>query len=293
MTRLRFLSTILPERGSDPMPALRTAEWINLLFFGLLGALALIVPMPRSRRVAALSIGVSGAGLAVAAQFLCSFLPPLTASIVRDWLPAPLILAAYHQGGQFFSTPMESLQSGLLRLDRRLIAFLGRASGMREVPRSMRVYFEAAYFFCYPLVPMAVGVLYLTHMRRCSDEFWAIVLPPTYLCYAMIPFFPTLPPWLLEAEQKVGGGGNVVRAANFFIVRHFSIKANTFPSAHVAASVATALALIDFVPFAGLVFLWMAISIAISTVSGRYHYALDAVLGAILATATFALTKSL
>ena len=115
------------------------------------------------------------------------------------------------------------------------------------------------------------------------------MLPPAYLCYAMIPFLPTLPPWALDRGRTAGG----VRAANFFILRHLSIKANTFPSAHVAASIAAALALLQFVPFAGFIFLWIAISIAISTVTGRYHYALDAVAGAALAAATFAVTRLL
>ncbi len=275
------------------MPFVRAAESINLLFFCLVACLALVVPLQRTRRVAILLIGALGVGLLVAAQFLGRFLSPLAASVVRDWLPAPMILLAYHQGGQFFSHPMESLQSALLRFDRRLFAFLGRSLGMNEVPRVLRVYFEVAYFFCYPLVPMGVGVLYVTHLRGRADDFWAIVLPPTYLCYAMIPFLPTLPPWALNGDRTARGTVAGVRAANFFILRHLSIKANTFPSAHVAASVATALALLDVSPIAGLIFLWIALSIAISTVTGRYHYALDAVAGAALAAVTFTLTKSL
>ncbi len=275
------------------MPVLRTAEWINLIFFCLVGGLAFLVPLKRTKRVAILLIGGLGVGLVVGAQFVGRVLSPLAASVVRDWLPAAMILLAYHQGGQFFSRPLESLQSGLLRFDRRLFDFLSRSIGASEVPRLVRVYFEIAYFFCYPLVPMGVGVLYLAHMRGRTDDFWAIVLPPTYLCYAMIPFFPTLPPWALNGGRNSVGGEDGVRAANFFILRHLSIKANTFPSAHVAASLATALALLEFVPFAGLVFLWLAISITISTVTGRYHYVLDAVTGTVLSAATFALTKSL
>ena len=275
------------------MPAVRTAEWINLFFFCLLGGLALLLPLQRTKRIAVLSIGTLGAGLVLAAQFLGRFLSPLAASVVRDWLPAPMILLAYHQGGCFFSHPMKRLQSGLQEFDRRLFAFLERSLGMNEVPGLVRAYFEIAYFFCYPLVPMGVGVLYVTHMRGHADEYWAIVLPPAYLCYAMIPFLPTLPPWALDRGRIAAGGDDGVRAANFFILRHLSIKANTFPSAHVATSVAAALALLQFVPFAGFIFLWIAISIAISTVTGRYHYALDAVAGAALAAATFTVTRLL
>ncbi len=275
------------------MPVVRTAEWINLFFFCLLGGLALLVPLQRTKRVAILFIGALGVGLVLAAQFVGRFLSPLAASVVRDWLPAPMILLAYHQGGRFFSHPRERLQSGLQEFDGRFFAFLERSFGMSEVPGPVRTYFEIAYFFCYPLVPMGVGVLYLTHMRGLADDFWAIVLPPAYLCYAMIPFFPTLPPWALQGDRTASGRSDGVRAANFFILRHLSIKANTFPSAHVAASIATALALAQFVPLAGLIFLWIAVSIAISTVTGRYHYTLDAVAGAALAAAAFAVTRLL
>ncbi len=271
------------------MQALRAAEWINLLYFCFLGGLAFLVPMRGSRRFAVLLIGALGTGLVAVAPILIRFITPLAASVVRDWLPALLLLAAYHQGGQFFTRPMEPLQNALFRVDQRLFAFLRRSLGMDEMPRLARAYFEIAYIFCYPLVPMGVGVLYLAHMGRYSDEFWAIVLPPSYLCYAMIPFLPTLPPWQVGAQRAAMGAEKGLRGANFLIIRHLSIKTNTFPSAHVAASVATALALLHLVPLVGLVFLWMAVSIAIGTVSGRYHYTLDAVMGAAVAVATFAL----
>jgi membrane-associated phospholipid phosphatase len=272
---------------------MRNAEWINLLFFCAMGGFSLLRPLRRSKRTAVLVIGALGAGVSIAAQYADHLLSPLAASIIRDWLPAPLILAAYHQGGQFFSRAMEPLQSALVRIDQRLFTLLKRLFTTNEVPRSLGIYLEVAYAFCYPFVPMGVGVLYLSGFRDCVDGFWAIVLPPTYLCYAMIPFLPTLPPWQLCAAQTAGAGAGGVRGANFFILRHLSIKANTFPSAHVAASMATALALIHFVPAAGLAFLWVAVSIAVSTVAGRYHYVLDAVFGAALAAAAFALATSL
>ncbi len=91
------------------MPAVRTAEWINLFFFCFMGGLAFLVPLRPFRRSVILLIGALGAGLVAAAPFLNCVLPPRAASIIRDWLPAPLILAAYHQGGQFFRRPLESL----------------------------------------------------------------------------------------------------------------------------------------------------------------------------------------
>jgi membrane-associated phospholipid phosphatase len=69
---------------------------------------------------------------------------------------------------------------------------------------------------------------------------------------------------------------------NLFILRHGSIHLNTFPSAHVAATVGASLVLLQWVPVAGVVFLLISLSIAAGAVLGRYHYALDVIFGAML-----------
>jgi hypothetical protein len=50
------------------MPPVRTAEWINLLFFCFMGGLAFLVPLRPFRRAAILLIGAVGAGLVVFRQ---------------------------------------------------------------------------------------------------------------------------------------------------------------------------------------------------------------------------------
>jgi membrane-associated phospholipid phosphatase len=75
-----------------------------------------------------------------------------------------------------------------------------------------------------------------------------------------------------------------VRAFNLWILQRGSIQANTLPSAHVAITGACALSLLRLGPlWAGVIFLWIAVSIALGAVSGRYHYALDAILGFLVA----------
>ena len=120
-----------------------------------------------------------------------------------------------------------------------------------------------------------------------STIFWAVVLPPTYLCYGLVPLLPTLPPRMLAGEGSLSSSPAKLRALNLWVLRHASIQANTFPSAHVAASVAVALELLWRAPWAGAGYLWVAISIAVEAVAGRYHYAADALLGAGLALTGF------
>ena len=90
-------------------------------------------------------------------------------------------------------------------------------------------------------------------------------------------------------ERRFGRRPSKMRVLNLWILRHASIQVNTFPSAHVAATIGASLALLRLVPLAGLVFLWVSMSIAVGAVVGRYHYAADALIGAGLAAAVFLL----
>ena len=58
-----------------------------------------------------------------------------------------------------------------------------------------------------------------------------------------------------------------------------SIGFNTFPSGHVAGSLAVALAVSEAVPAATIPMLVGAALISVSTVIGRYHYAVDGIAG--------------
>jgi membrane-associated phospholipid phosphatase len=66
-----------------------------------------------------------------------------------------------------------------------------------------------------------------------------------------------------------------------------SVQWNTFPSGHTAASVAAALAVAGHSLVAGMVLGLVAVSIAIGSVVGRYHYAADAIAGVSVAIVAF------
>jgi membrane-associated phospholipid phosphatase len=152
------------------------------------------------------------------------------------------------------------------------------------------LYWEIAYFFCYPLVPGAIAVLYALNLRSSVDFFWTVVLPPTFLCHLIVSFYQTHPPWkFLDCATQFGK----IRRLNFLVIRHASIQLNTFPSAHVAASMAVAFAMLSLHLLTGLIFLFLAISITAATVLGRYHYSADALLGFLLALGWFGIAALL
>ena len=65
---------------------------------------------------------------------------------------------------------------------------------------TVREYLELMYLFCYPLVPIAFGVVYLASGGAGvdsvlpTDRYWSIVLLSSYLCFGVLPWIPTRPP---------------------------------------------------------------------------------------------------
>jgi hypothetical protein len=271
---------------------MRTAEWINLVFFSFFIVASWLRPLTSGRRIAILVIGTTGIILIMVAQFADQFFSPLAVSVARDWLPAALMPMMYWQAGRFSSRVNESFQTRLLQLDEKLLGGwmprLATKSSYRWIAASL----ELAYLSCYVLVPMGLGVLYLAEMRQHSSEYWSVVLPATYPCYAFTAFVQTLPPRLLVMDSMRPIEGKI-RSFNLWIVRRVSIHLNTFPSAHVTSTLGGSLVVLRFVPSVGLAFLIISIGIALGAVQGRYHYAADVLLGATLAVVVYTLEVTL
>ncbi len=267
---------------------MRTAEWINLAVFSFLTALAWYQGLEVRRRTSVTVIGLSAVAVTLISGLLVDrMLPPLAASVARDWVPSVLLLMVYWQAGQFFTRIDAKVQSRFERLDRRLVTPVLGWCVRRPAGRAALAWLELAYLFCYPMVPFALAALYLMRRGGEADHFWSVVLPATYLCYLLVPFIQTLPPRMLDQPKPIAPPPTGIRKFNLWILQHASIHANTFPSAHVAASMACALVLLRFNTGVGLSFLFVATSIALGAVAGRYHYAIDAIAGTLVALAAF------
>jgi len=264
---------------------MRTSEWIQGGFALILTLAAWLRWIPSSRRWIVTLLAAVAIGAIAAARYATNFLSPLEASILRDWLPVVLLLIPYWQTGQFFLGPDENIQTWLIETDRRLLKLI--APAITSMSRPLHLAMEYAYLSCYPIVPFGLATLYAAGYRSQTDTFWFLILVPTYICYAITPFFPALPPRSLS-QQLITPNTNMGRSLNLQLLKYGSIHAISFPSAHVASSLGLALALLHFAPPAGLVFLVIAIAIAIAAVAGGYHYAIDILLGAAVAMLVFA-----
>jgi membrane-associated phospholipid phosphatase len=265
----------------------RRAEWIAAGYF-----LYLLLPVwlraPKAART-----GLTLEALIAAALVVVVSRVPETwlGAIVRDWAPGVYLLAGYWLPGRLFTTFNERLERWLMARDRE---WLGESLASSPPPSASALfaYLELTYMLCYPLVPVAFGLLYFSSSVAATalDRFWSAVLTAVFICYGLLPWLPTRPPRaFLPPDTR---SGSALRKLNLHVLNHASIQVNTLPSGHVAAAVAAALAVGTFMPAAGAVIGVLAVSIALAAVLGRYHYAADAVLGALTALAAFAITES-
>jgi membrane-associated phospholipid phosphatase len=269
---------------------MRTSEWIQVGFALILALAAWIQPLlgpplPIRKRWIITWLGLVpliAVSLAIASARV---LPALYVSILRDFLTVALFLVPYWQTGQFFQKPNHKLEQRLLTFDRWLMPRTAATSGTART--GFGLVLEIGYLFCYPMVPLALGVFYLIGQREHVGSFWLVVLIATYLCYAFTPFVPAYPPRDLAAPKKGPAQVGKARVFNRWILKHGSIHAISFPSAHVASSFAVGLVLARFSPLWGAIFLVLAVWISLGAVIGRYHYALDVLLGAATAMIVF------
>jgi len=275
------LVCFLTRSGLAIKPPMRTSEWIQAGFAVILVLAAWIRPLAARRRAVIAIFAAIAVVTVLLGRLSVYVLAPRQASILRDWLPVALMLVPYWQTGQFFTGPNQKVQGWLVESDRRLAKFLHRDT--LTFGRYTRLTMEWAYSLCYPLPLAGLAVLYAAGMRRYTMTYWPIVLLPTYLCYALTPLVPALPPRDIAGKTSAAGARTKSRVFNLWILQNASIHAISFPSAHVACALAISFVLLHYVPVAGVVFLVMAIWIGVAAIVGGYHYAIDVWLGAALA----------
>jgi membrane-associated phospholipid phosphatase len=256
----------------------RTSEWLTIAYFAYLGLLALARPAMTGRR-RALNV--------VVATILAVILLPLalpSGSVrerVRDWLPAGYLLAGYWLSGLYFIAPMPHVERRFLQFDQFLYRN-GLAKLVAHTPSVLLDFLEFAYLSCFIFVPSGMLILTLTGHAASADRFWTIVLAGEFGSFGVLPWIQTRPPRDIEPPDPINSRGLIVRRLNLYMCGTTSIGWNTFPSGHVAGALAAAIAVSAEVPAAAIPMFIGAGLIAVSTVVGRYHYAVDGIAGALL-----------
>jgi membrane-associated phospholipid phosphatase len=278
-------------------------EWVSVVYFASITFAACVLQL-RVREIgliAALSV------LTVATLTALSRNRGRAAwlAAAADLFPALLLLVAYRESGLLLAPDStHHLDLVFVRWDRALLQNPIAQAVLQATAPWLQHYLEFAYLLCYPLVPLGVGAIHLGTRRREGSEssarlqaamhdFWTAVLLAALFCYAVYPFFPLTPPRVLFGDAPVPHIEPMLRRLNLWLLDHYSVQACIFPSGHVAAATAVALAVRKHAPRLGHIFLFLAVSVGLATVYGRYHYAADALAGALVGAAAFHVSKLL
>jgi membrane-associated phospholipid phosphatase len=259
----------------------RSSEWISFLYFAVMTVLGWVRPLPAARR-----LQITAAGLAMGGAIL--WLSRDQATWVRDWAPTAYILAAYYLSGRFFVRPSPAFEHWLLSWDRRLLG--DPTTRFERWPAPLLAYLEVVYMGCVLLVPAGFALLAATGRAALADRYWTMVAGAEFCAFVPLAVIQTRPPWQLERTAALPD--QVVHRFAARMVRALTINANTFPSGHVAGSLAVAFGLVGPMPWAGAVCLLLALSISVACVVGRYHYVVDGVTGGVLAVAIWGIVTA-
>lgn len=264
---------------------MRTSEWIVVLYFLYLTLTAALASaaVPRRRGVVVRALLAAAAPAAVAAWPYTR-----TSEALRDWLPLAFLLIGYWLPARLSGEPNPRVERWLQSFDDRWVGTAPQRFALLG-PRVAIELLELAYLFCYPLMPIGFAWLTLHGWRGDADRFWTSVLLAGFCCYGVLPWLPTRPPRALERQADTPR--STIRRMNLVVLRHGSVTLNTFPSGHVATSLATALAVLSRLPVDGAVFVVVALMIAVGSVVGRYHYAADAFAGLLVGMMAFAVSR--
>ncbi len=276
------------------MPEFRKSEWICLAYFAYTSAVAAVHPLPLSVRIEVwLADAAVFAALALLALPAVARRPAL--AVVRDWLPLALILLAYRQMG-WMALPHENrnFENYWIALDRLLLHRWGLKRAIESAGALIPNLLELSYLLVYVMPVAMTATLYALGARAKLEAAYRIVLSATLATYALYPFFPSEPPRTVfpDADLPVM---SALRAFNLRILGAYGIHMSVFPSGHSAAAFACAFAVRLLLPLhrlAGCAFLILAVLIAVATVYGRYHFAIDTLAGLGMALAALFLHRA-
>jgi membrane-associated phospholipid phosphatase len=148
---------------------------------------------------------------------------------------------------------------------------------------------HTAYLSFFPILIAAPGALWLTGRHEAARRTLLLMMTTFYVSYVAFMVFPVAGPrYLFPLPVNAATAGPLVGFAHR-LVAGGSAWGTAFPSSHVAVTlVAAACAWREWRPL-GAALLPAAVLLALGTVYGQFHYAVDAVAGGALGAGVLAM----
>lgn len=276
------------------MPSLftriRLSEWILAVYFLYVAVMATAYPLASGTALRAWMVFAGVAGL-----FVILSRPPLTHA--RDWVTLALVLVAYREM-DWFSVRYKArhLEQQWLTWDHQFLFDRGFRGWVESMGVLLPTVLELSYLLVYGIGVFILAAFYFADRRDRTNAYLTTYLVGTLLAYAMFPYFPSDPPRVLFPGLDMPGVMTGMRRLNLALVGGYGIHSSVFPSAHVSSAFSAAWGAVCFLPerrWVGRIAVLYAVLVSVSTVYGRYHYAVDAVAGFAVSLAALAVAVGL
>lgn len=265
------------------MASWRQSELVEVFYFCYLAVLTLVLRDRVRADIRVLILAVAVAGSIFLLRRAQSRWHAIGFSVVRDWWTLALVLVAYRSLELFAPSHYSvSLEQAWLRYDVVLLETWHVRKLIESCGTFFSMYLETCYLLTSAAGCFALAILYAADKRDRANCFLLVYVLGTLLSYAIIPFFPSRPPRVVFPTIAAPDIMTSIRAYNLLVLSKAGIHTGVWPSAHVSSTFSAAWGLFFCLPERkrfGWIFLVYAMSVAVATVYGRYHFAVDAAAG--------------
>lgn len=266
-------------------------DWVAIGYLAITGALILIF----HKNVVRWALYLTARALGIASILSLTFIQESLAfplQFIRDWYPLSTIALFYFEIGKLTQMVFNGyFDETVIRWEKQLFKGMPSLEFSNRFPSLiLSEILHVCYFSYYVIAVFLAAWLYFGGQ---TGPFQETVFAETLtfnlslLCY---PFLPTTGPRYLfgKSEGKLSEG--VFFKLTHSILSRASSKGTAFPSSHVSLSVIVLLCAFCYELTAFLILLPFCTGLTLGTVYGRFHYAVDALAGVVLAGIIFGIT---
>jgi membrane-associated phospholipid phosphatase len=276
---------------------MRISEWVLAAYFSYVTALSLILAVRPDIRIRTVVVNLLLLCLYGILLGVGRLRNSLVVEHLRNWIPLGLMLLAYKEMG-WLAPPVHyhRLEKVWIVWDRVLLSEWRLRDLIESTGPSLPTVLELSYVLVYALPVFCMSMLYVYKKWSYAETLLVIYLLGLFLSYVQFPYWPSEPPRVVFPGEHAPTVDTLVRRFNQWILGGYGIHTSVFPSAHVSGAFAAAFALKRILGerpwlYRG-VFVY-AVLVAVATVYGRYHFAVDAVAGMVVGGVAAALGNAL
>jgi membrane-associated phospholipid phosphatase len=197
-----------------------------------------------------------------------------------DWYPLLIVTALYTEVGLVNLADGRAYDRMVLGWEQALFGFQPAREWIRSNPSTgLSWILYLGYLAYYPIIAAAPLALWATGQREAMRQALTTIMATFYVCYTIFLVFPVVGPRHVFAAADNVATQTMIAQFTARFIDHVAAWGAAFPSSHVAVSVAaTAAALRQWRALGALLVVPTAL-LALGSVYGQFHYAVDVLAG--------------